>query len=384
MALSATVYVFTVRLADVDRTSLLLRYVDPGVAGTHWRAGGSYADNSDGGRRWLFAELPFFALDSRRAYGLEISDGDRIDALYDRSVIRRRFREKLHSATGYAGWSAGLVNGAAWRWSAGYTYDDHQFAPVRQGNRPPPTDARTLSYPWLAAEWVQDAFTTTSNLDQIYRVEDLFLGWRLRGQLGYSAPAFGGDFPALVYSAQIQGGRQWDPGRTLLWDASADGRFRSGRAEGMLAQGRLRYYHRDFGEQLFFAALEVAVANRLDAERQLLIGGDSGLRGYPLRYQSGDRRVLLTLEQRVFSSWYPFRLVRVGGAAFFDLGRAWFAGSTAQPQAFGWLKDAGAGLRVASSRSGFGNVVHIDAAFPLDRPLGVKRVQFVVSTHTSF
>lgn len=371
------------RLSDVDRTSSLLRYIDPAVLGTRWVAGASYSDNSDGSRWRLFTELPFYALDTRRAGGVDVSDTDRIDSLYNLGEVRRRFRERFKYASGYYGWSQGLRAGWARRWSAGYTYEDHVFTVVRPGGRPPP-DGRTLSYPWFALDFVQDAFGTVRNLNQIYRVEDVFLGWRFGGKLGYSDPAFGGGLSSVVFGLHGEGGRAWESGRTLLWDLNGDGRYRRGIAEGMLIAGRVRYYQRDFGDQLLYMTLELAAANRLDAEQQLLIGGDSGLRGYPLRYQSGDRRLLFTIEQRVYTNWYPFRLVRVGGAAFFDVGRAWFIDDQLRPKEFGWLKDVGCGLRLASSRSGFGNVVHVDVAFPFDKPNEVARVQFVVSTQASF
>ena len=44
----------------------------------------------------------------------------------------------------------------------------------------------------------------------------------------------------------------------------------------------------------------------LDPDMQLLIGGDNGLRGYPLRYEAGTSRALLTVEQRFYTDWYPF------------------------------------------------------------------------------
>ena len=121
----------------------------------------------------------------------------------------------------------------------------------------------------------------------------------------------------------------------------------------------------------------------LDAERQLLLGGDSGLRGYPLRYQGGEGRWLLTAEQRFYTDWYPFRLVHVGGAVFFDAGRSYGRnpfGSRSQ----GVLKDAGIGLRLGNARSGLGNVVHIDLAFPLDGDSSIDSVQLLVQTKRSF
>jgi hemolysin activation/secretion protein len=75
--------------------------------------------------------------------------------------------------------------------------------------------------------------------------------------------------------------------------------------------------------KLFFTKLQGTTGRHLDLDNQLLLGGDNGLRGYPLRYQGGDAVALLTLEQRYFSDWYVLRRFRVGGAVFFDAGRTW-------------------------------------------------------------
>jgi len=39
---------------------------------------------------------------------------------------------------------------------------------------------------------------------------------------------------------------------------------------------------------------------------------------------------------------------------------------------------------VSPSRSGLGNVVHLDLAFPLDGESSIKRVQWLVRTKASF
>ncbi len=123
--------------------------------------------------------------------------------------------------------------------------------------------------------------------------------------------------------------------------------------------------------------------HNLDADRQILIGGDTGLRGYPLRYQGGEGRWLFTLEQRAFTNWYPFRLVNVGAAAFVDVGGAWGTNRFGtKPQ--GVLSDVGIGLRLGNSRSGLGNVLHMDLAFPLNGDRSIKSVQFLVETKRSF
>ena len=125
------------------------------------------------------------------------------------------------------------------------------------------------------------------------------------------------------------------------------------------------------------------LTENLDEDEQLTLGGDTGLRGYPLRYQAGTAKALLTLEQRYYTKWYPFRLFHVGGAVFFDMGRTWGRDVTGETS-LGMLKDVGLGLRLGSSRSAFGNVVHIDLAFPLDGDNDIDSVQLIIETSQRF
>ena len=103
-------------------------------------------------------------------------------------------------------------------------------------------------------------------------------------------------------------------------------RIEDGQARNLIADAGAKYYWRWRTDWLLYAALSGTVTDSLDPDMQLLLGGDNGLRGYPLRYESGTSRALLTVEQRFYTDWYPFRLVRVGGAIFADVGRTWGSG----------------------------------------------------------
>jgi hypothetical protein len=107
----------------------------------------------------------------------------------------------------------------------------------------------------------------------------------------------------------------------LLLSGAFKSRVESGELRNAVLDGAARYYVRQSSRRLFFTTLEASVGRALDLDTQILLGGDNGLRGYPLRYQGGEARALLTIEQRYFTNWYPFRLVRVGAAAFVDVGR---------------------------------------------------------------
>src|SRR5256885_12903468 len=84
-----------------------------------------------------------------------------------------------------------------------------------------------------------------------------------------------------------------------------------------------RFYCHPDSRSLTFVSLSGDTVKDPNLAAQLVLGGDTGLRGYPRNYQTGDRRVLLNVERRVYTDWYPFRLIRVGGAVFYDWGRAW-------------------------------------------------------------
>ena len=150
-----------------------------------------------------------------------------------------------------------------------------------------------------------------------------------------------------------------------------------------LAELSASYYKRQSDHRLLYVGLSGTFGNNLDLDETLVLGGDTGLRGYPLRFQSGESRAVFTIEQRYFTDWYPFRLFHVGGAVFFDAGRTWgenLAGAPGEQL----LRDVGAGLRIASSRSGLGRMIHVDVAMPLDDTDGIDGLQFLISTRKSF
>jgi hemolysin activation/secretion protein len=101
---------------------------------------------------------------------------------------------------------------------------------------------------------------------------------------------------------------------------SLSGRLEGGSLRDGVLSAEARYYLRTSSRFKFFATVNGTTTSNLDPENQLLLGGDTGLRGYPLRYQAGTSMALLTL-RRYYTDWYPFRLFHVAAAAFFDMGR---------------------------------------------------------------
>ena len=115
----------------------------------------------------------------------------------------------------------------------------------------------------------------------------------------------------------------------LLLIRREQGRFGELENENVLVGGRFRHFARTYGPHQLQTSIQVDLADNLDPDKQLLIGGDSGLRGYPRRYQDGDRRFLFSIEHRWYTDLELFNLIHVGAAAFFDMGSAWYADAMA-------------------------------------------------------
>lgn len=368
------------RRDDVDRTTNRLGYADPALLGSRLRLELGYAGASDGGGWRAELERPFYALDARWSAAIEGADDERVETLYHLGRPGERFGHRATRFELRGGLSKGRERGEVTRWTAGLSFQRDRFEAL-DGTAAPAPPERTLAYPWLGWEWRRDTYRESRNLDQIGRVEDLPLGPHLRARLGIASPALGADRSALIFDA----GSTWvltpEPRNVLRFDSAVSGRWeRQGLTHTLLHAGA-RSYWRVRGEHLLLVALEGDLARALDPEFQLTLGGDSGLRGYPLRYQAGEARLALTVEQRFFTPWHLLRLARVGAAVFYDVGRIW---GGIEEDRRGLLQDVGVGLRLAPTRTGRGGVLHLDVALPLGGPPESQRVQWLMRSRSTF
>jgi len=376
-----------VRLAyedNVDRESTSFEYFDRNIRKSWTAVRLRLADNSDGDSQYLSVIRPFYSLDARWSLGAEILLDEFDDRFYDLGERAAEFSQRVERYTLFGGRSGGLQDGWVRRWTAGMIYDDNRFEPVEGGQLPVvvPED-RKLVYPFIGLELLEDDFEKTANRDQIERTEDFYLGTRLTAQVGVASEGLGSDRNSIIYQGSYS--KSWGAmdKRALLLRSSLNGRFDSGDSANTLLSVDARYYRQQSKKRLFFMTLEGAWGNDLDLDNLLELGGDTGLRGYPLRYQTGESRILLTAEQRYFTDWYPFRLFRVGYAAFADVGRTWGPNPVADETA-GWLTDVGVGLRFAPTRSSGREIVHLDVAFPLDGDPSIDSVQILLESKRSF
>jgi len=369
----------------IDRDQTLLSYGDANVFNSRVRLGAVLSNASDGHRRSILAERPFFSLDTRWSLGGAVRDEQRVDTMYDLGEEIDEFRHDLEGISLQGGWSRGAIDGRTQRWLFGLASEEDTFLPSPEM---PQTlllpENRKFVYPWVGWQLIQDDYREMSELNDMGRTEDIALGLNLYFSLGFAEERFGSDRDALLFRSTVQSG--WEPGgpgRVLLFTAGGSTRREDDGLVNSVAYAGARYYQRNLQKHLFSVALSALTSDDLDTDTQVLLGGDNGLRGYPLRYQAGTRRAILTVEERFYTELYPWRLFRVGYAAFMDVGRVDGQDPRASPS-LGTLSDVGFGLRLSSPRSSGRSIVHIDLAFPLNGDPSIDKVQLLVETKGSF
>ena len=223
-------------------------------------------------------------------------------------------------------------------------------------------------------------------LDALTGVQDVPVGGEVALVLGHSIPVMrsstvpnDSDFFGRI---RVFGGLA--PGRWVLASAvSIEGRQILGGTENgwkdVLGEFDIYSYWRptDTSQHTLFARVSGAGGWSMTGPFQLTLGGVSGLRGHSVDDFPGGRRLVATLEDRIYLGSPGEGLMDLGMTAFVDVGSIW-AGGVPFGADSGFLATAGAGLRIGMP-SGTRGVTRVDIAFPLNGPDAFNRPTFRVT-----
>lgn len=362
-----------------DREQRALRYFDPQLFGKELELTAEVQNNSDGEVQLVQLEKPFRSLNSHQRFRLSAGNSEYVKRLFNDGRTVGQLAVDQEVAVVEYGLSSGYHNNRVLRWGFGWEYDRKQLGPTERFPDANPVAERTFSFPFATLTFLQPHFIQKTNLSVMGSVEDIAIGSELSAKIGFAAEAFGSSTDSWVLSAAYSKG--WQPGRRHLglFSTSSSGYVDGSELQNGIAKASVQWFYFASPRTSSFMSANVVSTARLFEDQQVVIGGATGLRGYPLRFQTGSRRARLTVEQRYFFDWYPLRLARVGAAAFADIGSAWDKGEDPD-----WLRDAGLGLRIVSTRQAGAQVTHIDFAFPLDGSDRIDQFQLVVTAKTTF
>jgi hypothetical protein len=226
---------------DVDRNHLTFQYTNPHFFSPWTRLAVSYSDATDGETKFLRLEQPFYALDTRRAGGTYLFDSLRNDSRYVLGHEVGQFEHREEYYEGYGGLSQGLHDGWVTRWTLGATYQRDRFATVPDEPLAGPLpDDREFVYPWVGVELVQDDYQVRVNQDQIERTEDVLVGWRAGGRVGFAPESLGSTSDALIFSGYVHDGIDLRPDESLFGSLDLSGRLEGGTLRDAVLNAEVR------------------------------------------------------------------------------------------------------------------------------------------------
>ncbi|HEX7118791.1 MAG TPA: hypothetical protein VF212_08390 [Longimicrobiales bacterium] len=218
--------------------------------------------------------------------------------------------------------------------------------------------------------------------DSMRGAQDIALGSDVELAVGASFPH--GSDAGLIGGLTFYGAREL--GRLFVSaDLRVDGRREPETGRGasgwqdIFADGELLAYWRPaaLARHTFLLRATGTGAWETRTPFQLSLGGDHGLRGYDRYRFPGGRRLLFSLEDRVYFGWPFHEVLDLGGTLFLDVGRVW-PGDAPFGIDSGWRAAAGLGLRGAFPAGGR-TTYRVDLAWPVAHGASWRDMRLIIS-----
>ncbi len=347
---------------NLDRTSDRLLYHDPQLAGSRLALTASVADLSDGEEGAITLGRPYFSLDDAWAFTVNTGTFSRLDPLFEDGVEVDRLRHRGQWGDVELGKAIRRRPTSALRVHMAYRLRRERIA----------ADDRDFGIVEVGLQSVEHRFTKLTHVNRFERPEDFNLGARSYATVGLSTAALGGGANRVVFTAAGHSrGFAFRPDHFLAAGVDVGARSERGQWVNGLANGWLRYLLKSSQRRAFVGRVRYRHGHDLDPEVQILLGTESGLRGYPVRQFVGTRSLLLSAEQRWFLADEVAQLLSLGVAAFVDSGFAW---PEDESVALSDLKTAvGGSLLVGSNRLTTRGGVRFDIGYALNPVVGADR-----------
>ncbi len=309
---------------------------------------------------------PFFASITRHSAGLTGAYSENIVSTYSGEALTGQVQRSASEVGAFFGVALATSTERTRRVRAGVLNRHVSFLPIgsRSPSELPAREQFVLLQ--LGGDWEDLDFVTEMRMQKFTHDEDYNLGLGVFPTLAWAPPlrALESSQSQVLPGLTVRKGFDWE-GRLLLLRGSYTTSFVNGSNANRVAGGEATYFHANLLPRQTIA-LHASYDHgwRLDPSSRLMLGESNGLRGYGLSQFSGERRVLLNVEDRVFLYDEWLHLLDLGAVLFYDAGYAW--GPSAPTRVNDLRHSVGVGLRVAPSRSASNSPVRIDLARALN------------------
>ncbi len=368
-----------------ERATNEVSYTDPQFLDSRWVVSLRYSALSDGTSRLALLQRPYYSIETPYAVGGVVSSASYSLTQYHLGNAVLAIASRTSASTLFASHAYLTKNRTAFRLGAAYQARQDDFGRVTVlGPGPfPIPDALSRRLRGLSATltMVQDRSATFENLASIGHTEDYNLGWLISGSIGYFAMRLGSTTSAPFGAAGVSKGWRTGGRGLVLASAGVGGRHEVEGWRESAARADVTAYNWRLKWHTLAANVHVASVAGPDPTGWLYLDSTAGLRGYPDHFLAGDRRVVISVDDRIITEWRLLGLLQVGFVGYADAGaiRRFDTGRWSRTYA-----NVGAGLRFGSLKGGQNSVVQASVAFPLVRDKGMDRALVVFGNTVRF
>lgn len=380
------------------RTQLQGVWDDKRVLGSRKRLLLAHFDRADGFRSIGNFGLPFRSLVDKNSWYFSGDGGNTVGRLFENGEERFIYgQDRVDLEAAYI-WAVTNPDKTVNRFKFGVRFQDYDFAEATDDDfenadvdphsvsRDPSllAEDRRFSSPLFGFQRIEPDFISLDYIDRFERVQDFNLGNTFSVLAGPALDVFGSKGDALLFNINDSDGARLSPDSFVRAELGLGNRLESNGFRNTVARFEVKYFNnfgpqfigdKFFGNHTIASSFSIDYSDRLDRDRELLLGADNGLRGYESKTFTGDKRYVLNLEDRFHIADNVFQLVSIGGAAFIDVGAS-SNNSIGNMLTDDTYSDIGVGLRFGFPRSSGGKVFRVDLAFPLrDGPDGSNRFE---------
>ena len=346
-----------------------------------------FADNDDGTQESLYVQKHFAGFRTEFAYNVGFDKESRNDTIFQNNIEQAIYSHEISFKTLDYAWLSYNNDNSLLRYHVGITQDYNYFSALPDELNNFPGQAipqnRKFLYPWLGLDYLEKDFKKLTNIHLITQIEDFNHGWQFNGRLGLSD----GNKPNAAWAlffAEVNKGFELHNDALLLMRLNLEGDIYQDNEQRFLMTLNSEYFYRFTKTWGFYVNNINVVSHNQYLDQPVTMGGETGLRGFPLQYQHGKHSVKFTTEIRYYPEINLFKLFDLAAAAFFDTGRA-FGDSPIANVEDDWLYSVGLGARLYSPHSG-GNhqVIHVDFAFPQTDNPDLDKFEIRIEAKQSF
>ncbi len=350
---------------DFDRHLKGLSFYAPQIIDDRHEIFYGYGEDNRGHEWEIDIGKPYHSLRSKFSYGAKTRISDNQDRLFSRSDEVADFWHDTRFVRTFLSVAPRYFAGRANRFYLAHEYEEDRFFDFESEIPLPVPRDHTLSAVLIGWERRRDHFLRMRGIYTFDRDEDINLAWDYFIEGGPSLKALNASMDGAFGRARADKTVQISDRQFFRFTAAGESRYE----ENKMANGKLEMETRWIapgwrpGHTAIFRG-ELGLSKNPDPEWQFLLGGENGLRGYPIRFTEGSKKIIFNAENRRLLWNDVWQLISVGWAVFFDSGAAWNEGTALKMN--GLKNDVGAGIRFTPSRSVNAGIIRMDLAYALN------------------